>query len=302
MGIDVHFFTAVRARNLRVVTSSSSAFEDLDVLIARRPCAPGADRAPIRGIVTRSARIPRGPAHGASFALSLCQMATHPITVVRRHVFFAALGLAASCIGAGCQPAAPRSAAQPAERPLPPPPEGPWIIGRVVVGGAGPEKKPPRGGVVYLEDAPKQPGVATATTIEIDHKDFSPFISVITTGGIATFANKDSMMHHVFSTDIAKWDTGNLAQNVTSQRTFDTVGPVALLCNIHQEMLGYLYVVPSTYFGTVNVDGTYVIQNVPPGRYQATAWAPRMLTVTQSVTVGTSGESLADFELVAATK
>src|ERR1019366_7186386 len=153
------------------------------------------------------------------------------------------------------------------------------------------------GGVVYLDGAPKEPGAATTAAVDVYHKEFSPFISVITTGGTVTFGNKDALTHHVFSLDIQKWDTGYLRKNDTARRTFDSPGAIALLSNIHREMLGYLLVVPSTYFGKLGTDGKYVIASVPPGTYRATAWAPGVLTTTQSVTVSPTGALTANFEL-----
>jgi plastocyanin len=209
------------------------------------------------------------------------------------------VALAAAAIAAvGCNTAPPATPAGASSVAGASPPQGPHIVGTVLVAGAGTEKKPPvQGGAVYLEDAPKQQGVATMATVLVDHKEFTPFLSVITTGATVTFGNKDGVVHHVFSPDIPGWDTGNLQKGQTSQRTFDAPGPVALLCNIHPEMLAYVLVVPSTYFGTLAADGTYFITNVPPGTYRATAWAPRMKPVTQSVTVPAEGPVTANFEL-----
>jgi len=160
-------------------------------------------------------------------------------------------------------------------------------------------KPPTGGGVVYLEDAAKQPRVATSANIDVYHKEFSPFISVITTGGTVTFGNKDALTHHVFSPDIPNWDTGYIKKGDTAGKTFDTTGAISLLCNIHPEMLGYLLVIPSTYFGKVGADGKYVIAHVPLGTYKATAWAPRIPTSTQAVTVGPTAAVTANFELLA---
>lgn len=212
--------------------------------------------------------------------------------------FGAAAGLvavAAASLGCTPSPSAPDTAAHaaPSAAASSKPPAGPRVVGAVTSQGnawAG-------GGVVYLEDAPKQPGVALTATIEVHNKEFSPRIAVITTGGTVTFGNKDALTHHVFSPDVPGWDTGYLKKDeTTAARKFDSPGPVALLCNIHPEMLGYLLVVPSTSFGTVGPDGKYVVPDVPPGTYKATVWAPRLPTVTQSVTV-TSGAVTANFNL-----
>ena len=205
----------------------------------------------------------------------------------------ALLAVAFSCNGP-VPASVPQSVASPAESSHPEL-SFPRIVGVVHFSATG--KAPTSGGVVFLEDALKQPGVAMSAAINVDHKQFSPFISVITTGGTATFGNKDALTHHVFSPDVQKWDTGYLKQNETAARTFDSPGAVSLLCNIHPEMLGYLLVIPSTYFGKFGADGRYAIANVPPGTYKVTVWVPRTPTATQSVTVGPAGATTANFEL-----
>jgi plastocyanin len=215
--------------------------------------------------------------------------------ILYRRILRATRAMAAAAAGVGCNPApAPASPVSGAQAVVSPPP-GPALVGTVLVSSTG--KAPAGGGVVYLEDAPKQPGVATTAAIDVFHKEFTPFISVITTGGKVTFGNKDALTHHVFSPDVQKWDTGYLQKNDTSGKTFDTPGPVALLCNIHPEMLGYLLVIPSSYFGKVGADGKYVISNPPPGTYRVTAWAPRLQPSTLSVTVDPTKPVTVNFEL-----
>jgi plastocyanin len=224
--------------------------------------------------------------------------------IARRRTLLATLvlsaPLAASVAASGCAPspasavpAAPSASAAASAKP----PSGPRIVGAVSSQGTGWKG----GGVVYLEDAPKQPGVATTATIDVHNKEFSPLISVITTGGTVTFGNKDNLTHHVFSPDVPNWDTGYLKKDEsTAGRRFDTPGAISLLCNIHPEMIGFLVVIPSTYFGKVDPDGKYLVANVPPGTYKATLWAPRTKPVTQSVTVAATGAVTANFEVGAA--
>jgi plastocyanin len=218
--------------------------------------------------------------------------------MIFRRQMLHAITIAAGTMGCGAPPAAsPPSGAAAAASPIAPTAAAtaPRIVGTVHLSST--HNPPASGGVVYIDDAPKQPGVATTATIDVDHKVFSPLITIITTGGTVTFRNKDALAHHVFSPDVAQWDTGYLRKNDTAGRTFDSPGAVALLCNIHPEMIGYVLVIPSTYFGKLGADGTYVVSNLPPGTYKATAWVPRMPTVTQSVTVGTTGAVTANFEV-----
>ena len=208
------------------------------------------------------------------------------------------VALAAPALGAGCAAAPPASSqAQAAASAGLSLPAGPRIAGTVTFT---PETTRKGAGVVYLEDAPKAPGVAAKVEVDVKNKEFAPFIAVVTSGGTVTFANRDALTHHVFSPDLPGWDTGYLRKDDSVSRRFDAPGPVALLCNIHPEMIGYLLVIPSTLFGSLGPDGKYAIANVPPGTYRATAWSPRTPTVTQSVTVGASGSVTANFELHAA--
>jgi plastocyanin len=219
----------------------------------------------------------------------------------RRIVFRAAATVAVVAVGLGCSPYPPPGAPSADTKSVAstpkPPAAAPKIVGAVLSGVKNPPGPPDGGGVVYLEDAPKRPGVAMTAEVDVYHKEFTPFIAVVTTGGTVTFGNKDALTHHVFSPDLEKWDTGYLRQNESAVRRFDSPGPIALLCNIHPEMIGYVLVIPSTYFGRVDGGGRYSVADVPEGTYRVTAWAPRMQTVTQSVTVGPTGKVTANFEL-----
>ncbi len=228
-------------------------------------------------------------------------MKSRTIAALRRPAFRTTVVLAGAAALFGCgaspepnSPSAVTKATASSPKPLP---GVPRIVGTVLSTAGNPPVAPKGGGVVYLEDAPKERGVATTAEIDIHNKEFTPFIAVVAAGGTVTFGNKDALTHHVFSPDLDKWDTGYLRKNETSTRQFDTPGAIALLCNIHPEMLGYLLVIPSSYYGKLGDDGQYAIVDVPAGTYRLTAWAPRMQPMTQSVTVGASGKVRADFQL-----
>lgn len=169
-------------------------------------------------------------------------------------------------------------------------PVNPSIVGTVMV--AATHKPPPLGGVVYLDNAPKQPGALMLAHVVIHHKDFIPFVTVLTVGGTATFENNDPMPHHIFSPEVPGWDTGFLYHGHPVSKTFDKAGPVTLLCNIHQEMLGYVLVIPSTSFARIDRYGKFAFPKTPPGTYQATVWVPHEQGVTKPVTVDTAPVTL----------
>jgi Carboxypeptidase regulatory-like domain len=65
-------------------------------------------------------------------------------------------------------------------------------------------------------------------------------------------------------------------------------------CNIHPWMSGYFAVVKGPY-ATTNEDGSYTIENVPPGSYTVTAWQETYGTQTAKVTVAAGAAATADF-------
>ncbi len=152
------------------------------------------------------------------------------------------------------------------------------------------------GGVVYLEDGPREPGVSLSARLDNHDMAFDPSIVVITAGGFVIFTNTDPIIHNVFSPDGETWNVGQIQPHSTTVKRFDTPGTYAVLCNLHPSMLAYLVVSPSSYFARSDVDGAFAIKNVPAGTYHVTAWAPRLKPVTQAVTL-TGGEATVNFEL-----
>jgi hypothetical protein len=62
--------------------------------------------------------------------------------------------------------------------------------------------------------------------------------------------------------------------------------PIPVKCNIHPWMKAYIAVLDSPYFAVTGKDGTFALQNVPPGTYTLTAWHESFGSTEQSITVG----------------
>jgi plastocyanin len=123
------------------------------------------------------------------------------------------------------------------------------------------------------------------------HLKFIPHVLVVLKGSTVDFLNGDPTLHNVFWPDIG----GNrkLARNLGTwpegqhkSFTFDNLGAAPLLCNVHQEMSGYIVVVPTPYFDVTNAQGSYAIKDVPPGHYTLKTWSEEGKPLTQSVNVG----------------
>ena len=132
-----------------------------------------------------------------------------------------------------------------------------------------------------LEDAvawaiPREPVAAPATrptaAVEQVNKAFVPMVSIVQAGTMMRFPNRDEFRHHVYSFSAAKkFEIKLYAGTPATPIEFDKPGEVVLGCNIHDAMVGYVYVVESPYFGKSGRDGLVRLENLPPGDYEVRA-------------------------------
>lgn len=135
-----------------------------------------------------------------------------------------------------------------------------------------------------VEDAvawamPKGAGAAggkrTAAVQQID-KTFVPYVTVIQAGTPVSFPNRDEIRHHVYSFSPAKiFEIKLYAGTPAAPVLFDKPGEVVLGCNIHDHMVGYIYVVDTPHFAKSGKDGRARIDDVPAGDYDLLAWHPQ---------------------------
>lgn len=131
--------------------------------------------------------------------------------------------------------------------------------------------------------------VALLPSEELDYRDrptaimdqsdqqFSPHVLAVRTNTLVRFPNSDNIRHHVYSFSPAKRFELRLYHGGTAEPVlFDQPGQVALGCNIHDSMLGYIYVVDSEWFAVSDAEGQLSIKDVPPGEYQLQVQHPRL--------------------------
>lgn len=143
--------------------------------------------------------------------------------------------------------------------------------------------------IVYAIPA-SGPAAASGKTAVMaqENQEFDPFVLPVQTGTSVEFPNKDSFRHHVYSFSPAKpFELKLFSGNERQVVTFDKEGSVALGCNIHDNMLAYIYVVPTPYFAKTGETGTANL-TLPAGTYTVKVWHPnqRGADVSQQVSVG----------------
>ncbi len=147
------------------------------------------------------------------------------------------------------------------------------------------EGKPVNDAVVMAFPAKAGAAAAKAGKGIIDQidKEFVPRVMPIRAGTAVHFPNKGNTRHEVCSfSPTKKFELPLYAGKPASPVVFDKPGVVILGCNIHDWMLGYIYVADTPYFGKTDAEGKATIGNLPPGDYTLKAWHPRMIDTEES--------------------
>ena len=120
------------------------------------------------------------------------------------------------------------------------------------------------------------PAAAKATAVmDQQHLTFDPSVLVVAVGTSVEFPNNDSVSHQVYSFSHAKNFQLPLYKGQRHPPViFEQTGLVVLGCNIHDEMVGYIYVTDAPFFGKTDSSGSLRLVNLPAGDYQATVWSP----------------------------
>ena len=112
-------------------------------------------------------------------------------------------------------------------------------------------------------------------SVEQINKEFVPLVSVVQTGTLVNFPNRDKVRHHVYSFSPAKTFEIKLYSGVPGKPIqFDKPGEVVLGCNIHDTMIAYLLVVDTPIFAKTDKRGTAILESVSAGEYEVHVWYP----------------------------
>jgi plastocyanin len=156
--------------------------------------------------------------------------------------------------------------------------------------------------VVYVDTIAGKTFPAPTQSPVIDQKGllFQPHIVAVQVGTTVEFLNSDSVAHNVFWTSVSGnkklgHNLGTWPKGEKRPFKFDNPGSVALLCNVHPEMAGYVVVSPTPYFAITDKSGEFKIENVPDGSYTVVAWHEGAKNSSKPVTV--AGDTNTDFTL-----
>jgi plastocyanin len=125
-----------------------------------------------------------------------------------------------------------------------------------------------------------QPSVANVPAeaiVDQRAETFLPLVSLIRKNGHVVFTNNDKTMHQVYSFSEIKQFAFEIDEGQRSAPVvFDKSGVAAVGCNIHDQMITYVYVVASAWAARTDAGGHAKITDVPAGTYRATIWHPQL--------------------------
>ena len=147
-----------------------------------------------------------------------------------------------------------------------------------------PSGKPIPDAVVFLDSAQAKAAVKPVNGIDVEQvaKQFAPRVMVVPVGSSVAFPNRDAVRHHVYSFSTAKtFDIKLYAGTPANPVLFDKSGIVVLGCNIHDQMLAWVVVVDTPYYGKTNASGQITLPAAPAGNYALKVWHSGLPTGSQ---------------------
>jgi len=147
--------------------------------------------------------------------------------------------------------------------------------------------------VVYVEAVPGTFHGGHARMDQVN-KVFIPYVLPVVQGTAVEFHNGENLQHNVFGVGADEFNLGTYSQGMSRPYTFNKLGEVDVLCNVHPEMEAYILVLQNPYFAPPESSGQYRIANLPPGEYVLKAWYQGK-TKKQTVKVPASGSVSANF-------
>jgi plastocyanin len=154
--------------------------------------------------------------------------------------------------------------------------------------------------VVYLQNV-KTGKPLTTVTADFDQKGctYTPHVLAVPVGSTVNILNSDATLHNVDAL-LEGGTVFNYAMPSTLKKIpkrLSKPGFAMVKCDVHAWMSGYIGVMENPYFAVTGEDGSFKIDNVPPGTYSLAVWHEAAHAPAQSVTVAAGGQASAAIKL-----
>jgi len=154
---------------------------------------------------------------------------------------------------------------------------------------------------VYVKsglDNKTYPAPSTSVTLDQRRCEYVPHVLGIMVGQPLQVVSEDPTTHniHVMAKENRSWNVSQQpgAPALTEHFTHPEI-MIAVKCNEHPWMKAYIGVTTNPFYAVSGDEGTFAIQNLPPGRYTIAAWTATFGTQEQQVTVEAGETATANF-------
>jgi hypothetical protein len=128
---------------------------------------------------------------------------------------------------------------------------------------------------------------------------FTPHVLLSPAGGAVDILNNDGILHnlHTFPNHNRPINVAQPKFRKRMTQSFALPDRVRVTCDVHAWMGAWIIVTAHPYYAVSAADGSYSLDDVPPGEYTVAVWHESLGTVERKVTVPPGGDIDASFSL-----
>jgi hypothetical protein len=126
--------------------------------------------------------------------------------------------------------------------------------------------------------------------LSVDQKgcDYVPRVQAALINNSVTLVNSDSILHnvHAYQSGVTSFNVAMPFSGMKTQKKLDKPGIFDMRCDAgHTWMRAWIHVFEHPYFAVTGDDGTFRLEDVPPGKYKIRFWHEKLGAQTQDVEV-----------------
>ena len=149
------------------------------------------------------------------------------------------------------------------------------------------------GAIVWLTDIRTGKQLPLGRRFELVNEDcmLSPQVQAVVAPATLNIASEDVALHRDRIINVGTGELEGIApfndngEVVPFDRMLDGTEQLEITCDLHPWAKAWILVLDHPYFATSEKNGSFSIDDVPPGNYHLKAWHPLLGTAEQSVTV-----------------